>query len=197
MITDMQTTDLDTDKLAGEYYSRYCEGDRGAFEELVLLYRESVTLFINRFMRDIYESEELMIDAFAELAVSARKAKFMGGSSLKTYLFSIGKHLALKRRRELGGGNYIPLEDIVELIHSSEGLPETDYLNGESGQQLRSAIDMINPDYGKVLYLLYFEYMSYAEAGEYLGKSEKQITNLVHRAKISLRDLLLSKQQLG
>ena len=42
----------------------------------------------------------------------------------------------------------------------------------------------------EVLYLTYFEGMSYAQAAEVTGKTVKQITNLVYRGKESLRKLL-------
>ena len=45
----------------------------------------------------------------------------------------------------------------------------------------------MNPDYREALYLTYFEGMSYAQAAEVMGKSVKQITNLVYRGKESLR----------
>ena len=48
----------------------------------------------------------------------------------------------------------------------------------------------MNPDYREVLYLTYFEEMSYAQAAEVTGKTVKQITNLVYRGKESLRKLL-------
>ena len=44
--------------------------------------------------------------------------------------------------------------------------------------------------YREVLYLTYFEDMSYAQAAEVTGKTVKQITNMVYRGKESLRRLL-------
>lgn len=40
------------------------------------------------------------------------------------------------------------------------------------------------------MYLVSLEEMSYREAGKILGKSEQQITNLVHRGKKSLKIIL-------
>ena len=42
----------------------------------------------------------------------------------------------------------------------------------------------------QMLYLTYFEDMSYAQAAEVTGKTVKQITNMVYRGKKSLRRLL-------
>lgn len=48
----------------------------------------------------------------------------------------------------------------------------------------------VNPTYREALYLIYFEGMSYLQAAEIMGKTVKQITNIVYRGKASLRGLL-------
>ena len=55
---------------------------------------------------------------------------------------------------------------------------------------LHGCMGEMNPDYREVLYLTYFEGMSYEQAAEVMGKTVKQITNLVYRGKESLRKLL-------
>lgn len=60
----------------------------------------------------------------------------------------------------------------------------------ERNRILHCCMDEMNPDYREVLYLTYFEGMSYAQAAEVTGKTVKQITNLVYRGKESLRKLL-------
>ena len=51
-------------------------------------------------------------------------------------------------------------------------------------------MDELNPDCRESLYLTYFEGMSYLQAAEVMGKSVKQITNMVYRGKERLRGLL-------
>ena len=60
----------------------------------------------------------------------------------------------------------------------------------ERNRVLHFCMDEMNPDYREVLYLTYFEGMSYAQAAEVTGKTVKQITNMVYRGKESLRRLL-------
>lgn len=62
--------------------------------------------------------------------------------------------------------------------------------NKERNQILHACLDRLNVDYREALYLTYFNGMSYAEAAEIMGKSVKQVTNLVYRGKQNLRTLL-------
>ena len=60
----------------------------------------------------------------------------------------------------------------------------------ERSRILHVCMDEMNPDYREALYLTYFEGMSYAQAAQVMGKTVKQITNMVYRGKKSLRRLL-------
>ena len=72
----------------------------------------------------------------------------------------------------------------------SEMLIEEVVKTKERNAILHFCMKQLNPDYREVLYLTYFEGMSYAQAAEVMGKTVKQITNMVYRGKQSLRGLL-------
>jgi len=170
-----------------ELYRRFRSGDEDAFDELVGLYRESLTLYINSFVKDMYEAEELMIDVFARLD---EERGYQGKSSLKTYLFAIARNLALRHVKKRGRKEHVPIEELINELSGGDSSPETDYLRGERGEQLRGAIQKLKPEYGEVLRLLYFESMSYTEAAGAMHKTVKQIDNLTYNAKVSLKAML-------
>ena len=72
----------------------------------------------------------------------------------------------------------------------SEELVETRLLQNEREKCLYEAMAKLKTEYREALYLVSIEEMSYSEAGKILGKSEQQMTNLVHRGKKSLRKIL-------
>ena len=49
---------------------------------------------------------------------------------------------------------------------------------------------MLPKDYKTVLYLIYFEDMSYNEIEKIMKKNNKQIKNLAYRARLSLKEIL-------
>ena len=72
----------------------------------------------------------------------------------------------------------------------SEAATEAGIFRDERNGQLYEAMEKLKKEYQEALYLVYFEDMSYKEAGKVLGRSESQVTNLVHRGKKSLKEIL-------
>ena len=93
--------------------------------------------------------------------------------------------LRYKSKRRLVFG----LDDLSQEIESRmliEEVVKTD----ERNRILHFCMEKLNPNYREAIYLTYFEGMSYLQAADIMGKSEKQITNMVYRGKQSLRELL-------
>ena len=165
-----------------ELYRLYlARGDEEALRELLVRHRESLTLFLLGYVRSMEDAEELMLDAFAVAA--ARTSTWAGRSSFRTWLFGIGRHLALrqlKRRRKTS------CQEAEEYGDS----PEMGLLRGEEKRQLYAALERLNPEYRQALYLVFFEDMSAEDAARVMGKTRKQVYNLTERGKKALRSEL-------
>ena len=167
-------------------YELYWQGEEKAADELVLRHGDILTLYINGYLKDMHEAEDLMIETFA--LMFARRRPVSGEGSFRAYLYRTARNLAgktKKKHRIL----HIGLETLPFEIPSGE-LPEAGLFNSERNSQLYMALEKLKKEYQEALYLVYFEDMSYREAGKVLGKSESQVTNLVHRDKKSLREIL-------
>ena len=87
--------------------SRFLEGDERALDEVMSTTFYDLVFFINRYVRDVHAAEDIAMDAVAELF--AKPGRLRPGSSLKTYLYTVGRSRALnylKRRRR------IPFEEL-------------------------------------------------------------------------------------
>ena len=171
-----------------ELYERFLDGDKDAFDGLVSLYQNELAAFINSFVHDYHEAKHLMIETFAQLIISG--GKFAGKSSLKTYIFTIGKNLALRYRKMRASEQHISYEDAIGSLVDDEDTPEHFMELEENKQYLHDAINDLKEEYREVLELLYFEDMSYLEAARVMDKTEKQISNLAYRAKAALKKKL-------
>ncbi len=171
----------ETDELL---YARYLrEGGDADLRVLLERYRERLTLFLFGYVHNMEDAEELMLDAFA--AAASGTARFSGKSSFKTWLFSIGRNLALRRLRSRRRTE--PLEEQAAV---AEQTPETELLRQEKRRRLYEALEKLNPDYRQVLWLLYFEELGSEEIARVTGKSRKQVYNCAARGKAALRELL-------
>lgn len=166
-------------------YSRFLrQQNEDDLRILLERHRESLTLFLNGIVHDMGDAEELMLDAFA--AVVSGTSRFGGKSSFKTWLFGIGRKLALSFVRKKRPAP--ELTDYPADAGDSEG--ELDLLREERNRSLYLAMSRLNEDYRQVLYLLYFEEMSHEDAARVMGKSLRQTYNLAHRGRQALRDNL-------
>ena len=152
------------------------------FRILLDRHRESLTLFLFGIIHNMEDAEELMLDAYAEVAANAR---FSERSAFKTWLFAIGKNKALLylRKQRRFQTNEVP-------DAPSEETPELNILKEERNRQLYKALWNLHEDYRQILMLLFFEQMSCEEAGKVMGKSRKQVYNLAERGKKALKDEL-------
>lgn len=170
-----------------ELYNRIRGGDEDALEELIGIYRRPLTNFINGFINDENEAEDLMIDVFVDLVRS--KGGFRGDSTLKTYLFAVGRNKAMRYIRRKRKFSVVDISAADYFLVSSS--PEEDFLKKLKNEEIKKSFEKLNPDYREILYLLYFEGMSYEQAGQVMHKNLKQITNLAYRAKQSLKKILI------
>ena len=167
-----------------EFYKQYLCGDEAGLEALMKKYGDPLTLYINGYLHDVHEAEDLMIEAFSYLFT--KKPRIRDGG-FKAYLYKAARHMALrhKSRRRI----FFSFEDLTGEP-DGKTLVEEVVRTKERNQILHFCMDELNSEYRETLYLTYFEGMSYQQAAEVMGKSVKQITNIVYRGKERLRGLL-------
>ena len=154
-------------------YRQYLSGDDEGLNALMKKYGDPLTLYIDGYLHDVHEAEELMLDVFAYLFT--KKPRIRDGG-FKAYLYKAARHMALRHKSKRKPLFSLDAEEVIRTE--------------ERNRILHFCMDEMNPDYREVLYLTYFEDMSYAQAAEVTGKTVKQITNMVYRGKESLRRLL-------
>lgn len=167
-------------------YLRFLNGENDAFVEIIREYKDGLILFINSFVNNIHVSEEAADEAFLKLYVN--KPRYNKNYSFKTWLYTIGKNAALnylKKSKRISGK---PIDDYYYI--SDETDLEAEYIKGEQNIILHQAVSSLKKEYAQVLYLVYFEELTNAEAAHIMGKSQKQLSDLIYRAKNSLRSEL-------
>ena len=171
-------------------YHRFLGGDESAFSELIDIYRESLIFFANRYVHNLSVAEEIAEDCFVTLAVYPKRYNFK--TSLKTYLFTIARNKAVDRIRKDRRISYVE-DGTLEILSEEYEQFENEIFKNEDKRILHSALSELKEEYYTVLHLVFFEEMSNDEAAVVMKKSKKQIENLIYRAKLRLREILLQR----
>ena len=168
-------------------YRRFLNGDDNGIVEIIKDYKDGLMLYINSYVKNIHIAEDLMEDTFVRLVT--KKPRFSGKSSFKTWLYSIGRNIALDYIRKNSKISEISAEELSAVL-SDEANFEKDYFKDEQKIILHKALNKINVKYSNVLYLIYFENFTIKETASILKKTYKQTENLIYRAKQSLKSQL-------
>ena len=164
-------------------YRRFLDGDKEGIVEIIRDYKDDLTLYLNTYTRNIGTAEELMEDVFVKLVT--KKPRFNGKSSFKTWLYAIGKNIAIDHLRHVSKLSKTPIDEL-QLPDENE-TAEHSYIKQENKLILHTAMQKLKPQYRQVLYLIFFQELDNEQAGQVMKKTKRQIENLVYHAKQSLK----------
>ena len=168
-------------------YRRFLDGDEDAFDEILKDYRNGLIYFINRYVRDLDAAEDIAIDVFVQLLVHRHRYNFK--TSLKTYLYMIGRSRALDYLRRRNRFRMVALSDTEAELADHTALEEA-VVADERKHLLNEAIWQLPEEMRVAVHLVYFENLSYEEAAKIMKKNRKQVDNLLYRAKGMLRSII-------
>ena len=94
-------------------YRQYLSGDDEGLNALMKKYGDPLTLYIDGYLHDVHEAEELMLDVFAYLFT--KKPKIRDGG-FKAYLYKAARHMALRHKSKRK-----PLFSLDELTGEPDG----------------------------------------------------------------------------
>jgi RNA polymerase sigma-70 factor (ECF subfamily) len=146
-------------------------GDGESFTELCRRYYGAMVAIGHAILRDRHLAEDAAQQAFAKAAVNLRKLQQADrfGLWLATICRNEAKDLARARRQP-------PMENELLVIESQ---PDSE----ESYKIVRDALDRLPAEAKEVIYLRFYDGMSYDRISSVLGISEQAINGRLRRAK--------------
>ena len=164
-----------------ELYRQYLAGERAAFDELILRYSDMLTAYVNAFLHNAQDAEDVMLDSFA--AIVLNKPEIAEGR-FRAYLFKTARNKANRlwklRFRQ-------PEFSLDENLPMQGGSPEDTLWQSERSAILQRCLNRIAPQYREALFLVYAMGLSYAQAAEIKGCSTGQIHSLLDEGKKRMR----------
>ncbi len=168
-------------------YRRFLDGDDEALTEIVRDYKDGLILYLNGIVNNISVAEELMEETLFKIIT--KKPRFNAKYSFKTWLYTIGRNVAIDYLRHNAKQSDVPFDDLENYIQDEHDL-ERLYIIEEQKIIIHRALKKLNADYRQVLWLIYFDELSSSEAAVVMKKNTRQIKNLVYRAKSALKSEL-------
>jgi len=175
---------LSMDNGASSYRRFRDNGDESGLVEIIRDYKDGLILYLTSIVGNIQTAEELAEDTFVLLGT--KKPRDKGGSSFKTWLYTIGRNVAIDYLRKYRKRMFISLDDSAELASEEEEI-ERAYIRKEQQITVHRAMRRLSPDYRQVLWLVYFEELSSKEAARIMRRSIRSVESLLYRAKKSLK----------
>ena len=171
-------------------YKRFLSGDDTGMEEIITEHRDGLIFYLHKFVGSIEEAEELAEDTFVLLCI--KKPKNKQRSSFKTWLYTIGRNIAIDHLRRSKRRQTVPIESCDNALYEQPSIEE-EYIKDRKKIILHRAIEKLKPNYRQVLWLLYFEDMSYKEISIIMNKSVHATEMLATRAREALRKKLIEE----
>jgi RNA polymerase sigma-70 factor (ECF subfamily) len=172
-------------------------GDLDAFNDLVVVYQESLFALIVRMVPDRDQASDCVQEAF--FSAYRNLAQFRGGS-VKSWLNRIAVNAAMdmqRARKRRPSQPYPELEDDSwQPPAGPEADPVTTALTTERHRALNAALADITDDQRAAIVLFDVEGYDYAEIAEMTGVSLGTVKSRIHRGRLALRDRLADRMEL-
>jgi RNA polymerase sigma-70 factor (ECF subfamily) len=171
-----------------ELVARVQQGDKRAFDLLVLKYQQKITNLISRYIRDPHE----VLDVTQEAFIKAYRAipKFRGDSAFYTWLYRIAINTA--KNYLVAQGRRPPTDDVeadvaeqmdVGMRLKETGTPENHVLTEEISMTVQKAIDDLPEDLRTAIVLRELEGMSYEEIANAMSCPVGTVRSRIFRAR--------------
>lgn len=184
-----------SEQLDQELVLRVQQGDKSAFDLLVIKYQHKIIQLVNRYVKDPSEAQDVAQETF----IKAYRALggFRGDSAFYTWLYRIAINTAknyLVSRSRRNSDYQIDIQD-AEAFENAPQLqgtetPERLLLNEEIIETIRTAIDNLPEEMRTAIMLREFEGMSYEEIAEAMDCPVGTVRSRIFRAREAIDNKL-------
>lgn len=172
-------------------------GDREAFEQLVLTYEKKVFNIAYRMCGNYDDASELAQEAFIKVFKSINS--FRADSEFGTWIYRITVNVCLDHIRKHKKQAQMIMEDLGEddyILHntlSREKSPAEYAESRETAREISSALGELKEDQKTMIVLRDIEGFTYNEIANMLEISEGTVKSRINRARLALSNILSPK----
>ena len=156
------------------------------FNSCVDDYSDSLYRFILKISKNKEDAKDIVQTAFEKLWIQRNKVELL---KAKSYLFTVAYHLMIDQLRKEA--------KMVQTDDFDENLNAATPAHSDLKQILLKAINNLNPTQKALILLKDYEGYAYKEIGEIMQLSETQVKVYLHRARLILKNKLLSIEKIS
>ncbi len=166
-------------------YRRFREnGDESGLVEIIRDYKDGLMIYLTGIVGDVHTAEDLTEDTFVLLGT--KKPKDKGKGSFKTWLYTIGRNIAIDHLRLRKRVKETPIELSPEQSDELEDITSA-YIREQQKITIHKALRSLKPEYYQILWLQYFEQLSMKDCARIMKKSVHAAEMLASRARKALK----------
>lgn len=154
------------------------------YNECVNLYADNVYRFIVKNLRHEEDSRDIVQSAFEKMW---RNRDAVENDKSKSYLFTVAYNQMIDHIRK---AKRVALTE--EFLEASKGINYQPAVNVQ--KTLHEALNRLNETQRSLVMLKDYEGYNYDEIGKITGLNESQVKVYLHRARITLRNYLVSRE---
>jgi RNA polymerase sigma-70 factor (ECF subfamily) len=156
------------------------------YNQCVTLYADNVFRFIMKNIGHEADARDIVQSAFEKMW---RNKQHVITEKSKSYLFTVAYHQMI---------DHIRKTKKTKIVSSFEQDERVVYqTNSQLKQTLLQALNQLNETQKSLVLLKDYEGYNYQEIGEIMNLSESQVKVYLHRARLQLRNYLVSKENIG
>ena len=184
-----------SEQLDEDLVLRVQQGDKSAFDFLVIKYQHKIIQLVNRYVKDPSEAQDVAQEAF----IKAYRAlgNFRGDSAFYTWMYRIAINTAknyLVSRSRRSSDYQVDVQDAeaIENAPQLQGMetPERLLLNQEIIDTIKTAIDKLPEEMRTAIILREFDGMSYEEIAEAMDCPVGTVRSRLFRAREAIDNKL-------
>lgn len=165
---------------------RVLDGDRSAFNELVVKYRNRVMGLVVRMLGDRTEAEDVAQDVFVKAYRGLNG--FHGEALFSTWLYRIAANSCMNHRKRPKRERYLPADDPVLSPPDFASNPHVVVEERQLKLLIEQAIQDLSEEQRVVLILRDIEGLSYEAIADTLGLELGTVRSRLHRARMALQE---------
>lgn len=171
-------------EIGASSYRRFQQTEETALDQILVTYSDALVRYAYSMVHSAAAAEDIAAESIAILLTKYKK--FRDEGHMRAYLYKIARYKCVDYLRL--HSRLVALEDVENVLGSGD--PQEGVLLKERNEAIYRCMQNLPTQYRQVLQLAYFDGFAVGDICRIIGRTTKQVYNLLFRAKVSLKDLL-------